>query len=326
MTDLLAILGALLALEIVFAGMLLAWRSLSPASVERARLRVDRTPWRCFWLGCLAALILVPPIATMFALPLVASRIAGCVLLLTLIAFSGLGAAGLASRIGKRLAPHSGDALPAGSFVRRSLVVELAAGVWMGGVAAVILLPPAIVLMRLPLQLTWPTAWSLLFVVGVVLGAASLFTRRGAGARQVVTEADLRGGTALLLASGFPVIGWFVALPIAFLTSLGASVFALLRWMPKTALPEARAATGTRGMIVSALALLWLLPFLVISVSTAVFLVRGGVALELASDLPFVGWLTIVLLWIVAVVGGTAFAFSRWGPWWRQPMRSGGIE
>ena len=326
MTDLLAILGALLALEIVFAGMLLAWRSLLPASVERARLRVDRTPWRCFWLGCLTALIMVPPIATMFALPLVAARIAGCVLLLTLIAFSGLGAAGLASRIGKRLAPQSGDALPAGSSVRRSLVVELAAGVWMGGVAAVILLPAAIVLMRLPLQLTWPTAWSLLFVVGVVLGAASLFTRRGAGARQAIAEADLRGGAALLLASGLPVIGWFVVLPIAFLTSLGASVFALLRWVPKTALPEARAATGTGGMVVSALALLWLLPFLVISVSTAVFLARGGVALELAADFPFVGWLAVVLLWIAAVVGGTAFAFSRWGPWWRHPMHSGGIE
>lgn len=43
----------------------------------------------------------------------------------------------------------------------------------------------------------------------------------------------LTGAVALELAVAFPVVGWFLALPIALLTALGATVFALLRWRPK---------------------------------------------------------------------------------------------
>lgn len=43
----------------------------------------------------------------------------------------------------------------------------------------------------------------------------------------------LTGAVALELAVAFPVVGWFLVLPIALLTALGATVFALLRWRPK---------------------------------------------------------------------------------------------
>ena len=43
----------------------------------------------------------------------------------------------------------------------------------------------------------------------------------------------LTGAVALELAVAFPVVGWLLVLPIALLTALGATVFALLRWRPK---------------------------------------------------------------------------------------------
>jgi len=327
MTELVAILGALLALEITFAGSLLAWWSLLPASVDRARLRVDRTPWRCFWLGCLTAAILLPLVATLFALPLSATRIAGCFVLLTLVAFAGLGALGLAARIGRRLARQSDEGtVLTGVFVRRSLAAELAAGVWMGGAATVIMLPAAIVLMDLPLRLTWPTACSLVVVASIVLGTALLTGPKSAPAQRSMPGTFLRGGAVLELAAGLPVVGWFVVLPAAFLTSLGAAVFALLRWMPQAAAVDTRAASRVKRAAVSTLVLLWLLPLIAISVAAVAFFARGGVALELAAGLPFSGWLAIVLVWIVAVAGGTVLAFTRWGRWWKRPLTSGGQQ
>jgi len=325
MTELLAVLGVLLALEIAFAGSLLAWWSLLPATVERARLRVDRTPWQCFWLGCLSAAVLLPLVATLLALPLAATRIFGCFVLLTLIAFAGLGALGLAARIGRRLTRESDEGtVLTGVFVRRSLAVELAAGVWMGGAATVILLPAAIVLMDLPLRLAWPTAWSLAFVALLLLGTAFLVERKGS--QRAMPGTFLRGGVVLELGAGLPVFGWFVVLPVAFLISLGAAVFALLRWMPKTAAADTRAASLAKRTAVPTLVLLWLLPLIAISVGVVAFFVRGGVALELAAELPFSSWLAIVLVWIAAVAGGTVFAFKRWGRWWKRPLASGGRE
>ncbi len=324
MAELLALIGAILALMIAFAGILGTWWFAHPAGVERARLRVDRTPWRCFWVGCLAAAVALPLIATLFALPLVMTRILGCFALLTLLAFAGLGASGLAARTGRRFASQSDDSMSSTRLsVRRSLIAELALGLWLGGMGTVIVLPPAIVLLDLPLELAWPAAWALFFAGLVVLGAASLLARKNAQSLQPADRAFARGATALVLASGIPVIGWFALFPAAFLTSLGAAVFALLRWMPaEGALKPSR----TKGAVISSVVVLWLLPLILISGSAMAFFARGGVAIELAASLPFVGWLTISLLWVVAIVGGTILALSRWGTWWKQPLPSGGPE
>ncbi len=321
MAELLAILGVVLALEIAFTGILGTWWFVHPAGVERARLRVDRTPWRCFWLGCLAAVVALPLIATMFALPLVLTRIIGCFALLALLAFASLGATGLAARTSRRLTSQPDDGISSARLsVRRSLIAELALGLWLGGMATVIILPPAIVLLDLPLKLAWPAAWALFFAGLVVLGVASLLARKSL---QPADRAFVRGATALVLASGFPVIGWFVLFPVAFLTSLGAAVFALLRWMPAE---KARETSRTRGAVVSSVVVLWLLPLIAISGSAVAFFARGGVAMELASGFPPVGWLIAALIWIVTVVGGTVIALSRWGHWWKQPQSSGGRE
>lgn len=287
MAELLALLGGLAGLQVAFAAMIVAWRRLLPGSVERARLRVEHTPWQCFGLGLLAAALLLPPIACMLALPLVFTRIVGCYLLLTLIALSSLGAAGVATRT-------------TGLSASRSLLVELAALIWMGGVATVILFPAAAFLMQLPLELAWPTVWSIVFLVALC-------------ALLVIARKDMR-------------VGRFIVLPIAFLPALGAVLFALLRWMPKPAKAMPRGSPGAKAILIPALILVWLLPIAVICVSIVAFLVRGGVAIELAADLPFVAWLAIVSAWAVTVVAGTALAFSRWGRWWKRPLPSGGSE
>jgi hypothetical protein len=189
--------------------------------------------------------------------------------------------------------------------------------------ATVIILPPAIILLNLPLKLAWPAAWALFFAGLVVLGVASSLARRNGQSPQPADHAFVRGATALVLASGFPVIGWFLLFPAAFLTSLGAAIFALLRWMPAEG---AREPSRTRGAVVSSVVVLWLLPLIIVSGSAVAFFARGGVAIELAASFPFVGWLIISLLWVLAVVGGTILALSRWGRWWKQPLPSGGQE
>jgi hypothetical protein len=49
----------------------------------------------------------------------------------------------------------------------------------------------------------------------------------------------VRGAVALELAAVFPLIGWVIVIPLAIVTSLGATVFALLHWMPRVSpLPQ----------------------------------------------------------------------------------------
>ncbi|MEE8469824.1 MAG: hypothetical protein V3S51_00665 [Dehalococcoidia bacterium] len=331
MAEVLALFCALLGLEIVFSGLLMAWWLRFPAAVERARLRLDRTPWQCFGLGCVTVFISLPPIVTLLILPLEQARIVGCLLLFIVLAFAALGAAGLAVQIGERLAPRAGDgAVPGAALTRRGLVLELAAGFWLGGVTTVILLPAIAVLLALSLDLTWLVGSSLVFVVLAFagLGAAFLAARRSGrrvphGNKSVShTAAFVRGAVALELSAGFPITGWFIVAPLAFITALGATVFALLRWMPGEASAAGRD-TRTKSICVSFIALLWVLPLVVISVSVVAFFVRGAVALELASSLPVVGWFIIVPLYIIVALGSTVFALLRWGGWWRRPLSAG---
>jgi hypothetical protein len=49
----------------------------------------------------------------------------------------------------------------------------------------------------------------------------------------------VRGAVALELAAVFPLVGWCVVIPLTIVTSLGATVFALLHWMPRVStLPQ----------------------------------------------------------------------------------------
>jgi len=43
----------------------------------------------------------------------------------------------------------------------------------------------------------------------------------------------VRGAVVLELAAVFPLVGWFIIIPITLITAFGATVFAILRWQPK---------------------------------------------------------------------------------------------
>jgi len=170
MADVSAIFGILLALGIVFPGLLTAWWLLFPATVERARLRLDHSPWSCFWLGGVATALLVVPIVVLLALPIGPAKLAGWGLIFLALTFASLGAAGLAAKMALRLQARGENS-------------AVTAGV-------------------------------------------------------VTPGAFARAAIALELAAAFPVVGWFIFIPLAIVTSLGATVFALLRWVPARA-PEA---------------------------------------------------------------------------------------
>jgi hypothetical protein len=159
MANIAAVFGILLLLGIAFPGMLAAWWLLFPATVERARLRLDRTPWRCFWLGGVMTAVISIPTGVLLALPFGPAKFLGWVLIAVTLTIAGLGAAGLAAKMGAQLASRSNSLSPAGAFVRGTVALELAAV--------------------------------------------------------------------------FPLVGWFIVIPLAVVTSLGATVFALLQWMPR---------------------------------------------------------------------------------------------
>jgi hypothetical protein len=161
MADISAVFGILLFLGIAFPGMLTAWYLLFPATVERARLRFDRTPWQCFFVGGVITAILTIPIVILFALHNGVTQFMGWVIIFAILTIASLGAAGVAAKMGERLAARSGGNLtPAAAFVRGAIALELAAA--------------------------------------------------------------------------FPILGWFNIIPLAIVTALGATAFALLRWMPRT--------------------------------------------------------------------------------------------
>jgi hypothetical protein len=334
MADVLTILGSLLALDIVFFGIFAAWWILFPVSVERTRLRVDCTPWQCFWLGCLVAVVLLPPIAALLFLPLVLTRIIGCFLILSVFALAGMGAAGLAAKIGGKLTPDAGISVSHNPlFVHGNIVRELAAGLWLGGVSTVILLPLIAVLLDLPFKLTWLAGCSLVFLIIALAGlvAAGLSTGRDTRSAPNVNDntqsisAFLRGGVALELAAGFPVIGWFIIFPIIILMSMGAAVFALFRWMPReseTTVPEN---IRPKRIFIPLLALLWILPLIAISVAVVTFFLRGGVPVEMAAGFPFTGWCIVLSLYVIAVLGGTIFALWRRGHRRATPLATDNI-
>ena len=160
MSDVTAIFGILLSLGIVFPGFLTAWWLLFPTVVERARMRLEQTPWQCFWIGGVATAMIVIPTVILIALPIGPAKLAGWLGIATSLTVASVGAAGLAALMARRLQGES-RLSPAAAFVRAAVVLELAAAL--------------------------------------------------------------------------PVIGWLVVVPVAIVVSLGATVFALLRWQPAPA-------------------------------------------------------------------------------------------
>jgi len=187
-------------------------------------------------------------------------------------------------------------------------------------------LPAAVILLDLHFKLIWTIGWSVFFVV---IALAGLFAAVSAARRNIQLESSnnastlpvfVRGAAVLELAAGLPIIGWFILFPLAFVTALGASVFALVRWMPPVAVPPAYRASAIKRMAVSSVLLLWVLPLIAISLSVIAFIARGAIVLEAASSFSVIGWLIIVPLYIIVLLGSTIWSLWRWGRWWRAPV------
>lgn len=110
----------------------------------------------------------------------------------------------------------------------------------LGALAALAMGVPAAVLLALPVG-----AAKFLGVVLVLgglalasVGAAGLAAAMGqrwqrrAGDGAGKTGSFVRAAVALELAAAFPILGWFVVIPITVLVGLGGAVFAVLNWMP----------------------------------------------------------------------------------------------
>ena len=99
---------------------------------------------------------------------------------------------------------------------------------------------PVIILFNLPwggFKAMGAIALVILFAV-TSLGAAGLASLMGQrlqsmGVSTSTVGATLRGAMAMELAAVFPVIGWFIFIPITYIISLGASIFALIGWVPQ---------------------------------------------------------------------------------------------
>ncbi|MEE9216352.1 MAG: hypothetical protein V3U32_02855 [Anaerolineales bacterium] len=162
MADVYAVFGTLLALGIIFPGMLVAWSLIFPGTVGRAGSRIERTPWRCLGLGLALAIPIGFTVAILLSIALGPANFLGAALVVSSLAVASLGASGMAGMMGRRLLTENTS--EAGSF--------------------------------------------------------------------------LRGAIALELAAAFPVIGWFLAIPLITLSSLGAAAFAVLGWMPQSRLAQ----------------------------------------------------------------------------------------
>jgi hypothetical protein len=110
-----------------------------------------------------------------------------------------------------------------------------------GGGLLLLYLIPVIILFNLP----WGGSQGLGFIATLILlavtslgaaGMAGLMGQRLSGLGVVVSPvgATIRGAVALELAAVFPLIGWFLFVPVTFVLTLGAATFALLGWRPKT--------------------------------------------------------------------------------------------
>lgn len=117
---------------------------------------------------------------------------------------------------------------------------SLAASFWLGLVVLIALTIPIVILLALPLGPAKALGWILLGLALAIssIGSAGIAAHLGERMKQTGNMypplgAFLRGAVLLELAAFFPVIGWlFVWIPLL-VTSLGATAFALMNWMPR---------------------------------------------------------------------------------------------
>lgn len=124
---------------------------------------------------------------------------------------------------------------------------RLAGSMWkcfgFGLVVAFAFALPALILIALPFGPAKLIGWSIVAssLMLASLGASGLASLIGERLGQMSgpswSEASVfvRGAVALELAAAFPIIGWFLFLPLSTVAAAGAGGFAVLNWMPRSA-------------------------------------------------------------------------------------------
>jgi len=139
------------------------------------------------------------------------------------------------------------------SLVARSQVrVEktLTRTFWMGLVIVITLAIPIVILLALPFGPAKFLGWILLAgslalsSIGSAGIAAHLANRLAQQSHVSAAGAFVRGAVLLELAAFFPVVGWFFIWPLFLITAFGATVFALLNWLPREK-PQLSSATAS---------------------------------------------------------------------------------
>ncbi len=118
---------------------------------------------------------------------------------------------------------------------------------WMGLAILFVAGIPIFILIALPFGPAKFVGATLAFLILAVasLGAAGIAAEMGdrlgskRGDQLSATGAFIRAAVALELAAAFPLVGWFIVIPLTVIVSIGATTFALLGWIPRPALPLA---------------------------------------------------------------------------------------
>ncbi len=128
MSDVYAVFGTLLALGIVFPGLIFTWWLLFPRLAARAESRLVHTPGRTFFFGLLLTFIIAVMVLILLNLSLPGANFFAVVIVLGTLAVAAVGMAGMTNGLAQRLRDKSNAGIsPAGGFLRAVVVLELAA-------------------------------------------------------------------------------------------------------------------------------------------------------------------------------------------------------
>lgn len=123
--DVTTVFAILVAMGIVFPGLLLSWFLLMPGMVECSRERVSKTPWKALLLGLMVLVVASIPLGILNTLagPFQFLAYAGGFVLFT---FATIGAAGIAAMMGERLRSQGVNATSPGALLRGAVALEFA--------------------------------------------------------------------------------------------------------------------------------------------------------------------------------------------------------
>jgi hypothetical protein len=177
-------MGEVMGVVFFILGLMVAWPCLVvwvalafPQPVDRARLRLERSPTGCFFLGAGLALVIGGTAVRMITQPTMPgpAKLLGWIILFPLLLAATIGSAGLVQIIGDRIRAASGPMSPLGALIRGAVITELAA-----------LFPVA----------GWFFFWPLTYLVGLGSGTLGLFTPSRRPERVIGAAGAAMPGTA----------------------------------------------------------------------------------------------------------------------------------